>query len=220
MISASTAAAFALAGLVGMLPSPARADAPHGDCTLGDECYRTSRAALRCNYGWTSPELVDCVCGQDPSWDRDVLECIMCWARQPGMPYEVDTAVKYGMYVSCGASPVPACDASPGFCRPAWEVINTCGGYGLAQKDCICNYYFAWQATVESIGNCTGCLYHNGATALADALRGWYDWRCETRNGYIDPLPLHPNAAGVLPVPTLASLLLLWMVVALWLKIL
>jgi hypothetical protein len=206
-----------IAALVGTLllgAIPVRADAPPGDCTLGDECYRTSRALLQCkNYGWTSPGLVDCVCGQDPTWDRDVLDCTMCWARQPGWTYEEGVGAKAVLYVSCGPSPVPACDAPPDFCRPAWEVINTCGGYGEAQKDCICNYYWSWEASVESIGNCTGCLFKEGATDLANALRGWYDWRCETRNGYVDPLPLNTASGMPVPLTALASLLLLWVVI-------
>lgn len=221
MQSASTTA-LALAAILGTLPNSARADAPPGDCTMGDECYRTSRAMLRCNnYGYKSPQLIECVCDLDPTWDRDILECTMCWAREPGTAYQESTLVKDSLYVSCGPSPVPACDDS--FCRPAWQVINTCGGYSAAQKDCICNYYYAWQASVESIGNCTGCLYGKGETALADSLRGWYDWRCELTNGYIPPVPTNPssprpsaslNVAGGLAVPGLASLLLLSVVEA------
>ncbi|KAK3394417.1 hypothetical protein B0H63DRAFT_517551 [Podospora didyma] len=148
------------------------------ECARADKCGRISDAMLTCDrLGTDETELRRCICTRDPTWEKDVLECVLCWNAEPPN-YELGIVLKYSQKHLCGGGVVDVCES---ICNPAWHTIHTCGSAGSDKQACICRYKPAWGSSIDWPPgySCAECLEGNGETTLATQLRKWIEFPCE-----------------------------------------
>ncbi|KAM7185896.1 hypothetical protein V8F20_011600 [Naviculisporaceae sp. PSN 640] len=113
------------------------------ECAAPTRCGRISEALLPCDKaGMDETELRRCICTRDPSWETDVMECVLCWEAEPPN-YQLAIAIDYANKHLCKPGPVDVCELQ---CTNAWHVYNSCGGLDQDKQGCICRYKYLWEA--------------------------------------------------------------------------
>jgi hypothetical protein len=120
-----------------------------GGCSKGGICDQPSNALGKCgpNNSLNVTVMESCVCAADPAWDKDILDCILCWVEpiaNGGNDYELGVALSYSAGISCGNSSSSSSNLFPCLlqCRAIWEIGNTCGDYDNSVSSCICKYHY------------------------------------------------------------------------------
>ncbi|PVH83166.1 hypothetical protein DL98DRAFT_569996 [Cadophora sp. DSE1049] len=153
----------------------------HG-CSAGGACSAPSQAMLKCgpNNSRNLTVMSPCICAEDPTWDKDILDWIQCWVEpisNGGNDYELGVDVQESMFISCGPPIDSSVELFPCIlqCRTIWQIGNTCGGYGEDVKECICTYHYSWDGAIESMyfANCPLCIEGLGVADVAATLRVW-----------------------------------------------
>lgn len=162
------------------------------DFSSRGSCSKPYNAAVKaCNLPtssiFPSVQETQCVCSQDPTWDKDILDCVMAWVNPAlsngGNAGELSTAIWYELRISCGPRPASTANLTSTdlACRSIYQTVETCGGDGQALESCICGYKYMWNSQIGGVGRVQDCpktIEQAGDAALGASIRAWQSFAC------------------------------------------
>lgn len=153
-------------------------------CYPGGDCDKPYKTLLKCNSDSLSySSYTPCVCKTDLTWDKDILDCIICWLNDlpnGGNAAQLWTSTEAQNQICCSDAVPSSANLTSCFaiCRAAWQVNYACGGIGKQVESCICHYKYVWKTYLGRMADCPACIEKQGDVSLANTLRSWNDMTC------------------------------------------